>query len=271
MRPIRLALLGLAGVAAMQVCQASDSAAINCEEDPGTDPRFALIAAKLPIANGSKVTVQMLLDETRASEEERKQIADFVDGNTVCADGELRKKHWPPEVYAAARENNEKYLVVLADLYGRKLTYGDANRQLKANGSELVNKVAAIVQRIKTEHEAQSVAATQQKAAEIERARQDAEAPAQRDRQAQVQEAAEARALAQRSVQAQEAAALAQMQGAWAQDDLAQQMRMQMQMQPLQLLQPFRPMGLPRPLSMPQPPVRTNCTRFGNYVSCSSQ
>jgi hypothetical protein len=134
-------LLGLASVAAMQICQALDSGPMNCDEDPGTDPHFALIAAKLPIADGSKVTVQMLSDETKATDEERKQLSDFVDGNTVCADGLLRKKHWPPEVYAAAMENNQKFVVVLADLYSRKLTYGEANRQLKANASELLSKV----------------------------------------------------------------------------------------------------------------------------------
>jgi pyruvate kinase len=122
----------------------------NClaqEEDPSlacgkalaTDARFSLIATKMPLAGLENITLEMLADESKPTDAERKQLAGYVLARNDClnAGAEFRKTHYPVEVIAAMLEANDKILDMTAELYNRKITFGASNKQLQSIVSDL--------------------------------------------------------------------------------------------------------------------------------------
>ena len=223
-------------------CYAQQDPSIGCNRDLAADPRFASIADKLPLAGISEMTFEMLANEKSPNAKERKAISDWASSHKECTKlGEtFRQQNYPPQVIALLIEADNSVVAVAADLYNRKLTYGAANKRLQSNLDDFRNRLAAIVQQIKNQREAQ-----RQEAA----ARQAAKEQAQQAQQAQ--EALEAqRASNQAELQAQQ----------------ADQARRQAVIQ--QLLRNMQPQPLPNPYL---PKSTTNCTAFGNQINCTTR
>jgi hypothetical protein len=223
---------------------------IACGKALATDARFSLIAKKTPVAGIENISLEMLADESKPNDAERKQLAAYVlAGNDCSNEGtEFRKAHYPPEIIAAMLEAHDKSLDTAADLYNRKISFGAFNKQLQSIASELRTKVAAIVQRIQSERAAQQQSsATQAGAAAQEKA--------DRERAIQAQEA---------SARAQEATAQAQQEAVRQQQAAAEEQRRQA------LLQFFANSYKPIQLPPVRPATQTNCIASGNSVNCTT-
>jgi hypothetical protein len=208
---------------------------IPCVRKLGDDPRFSLIAPKLPLGGFDKMTLQMLADQTKPTEVEREQISEYVLAKDECGKvGEqFRRANYPVEVNAALADAIDKGLALMADLYDRKLTYGEANKQTQSIASELRNKIASVIQRMK-------------------------------DEQAARQQTANRQASEERATRAQEAMAAAQQEAVRQQQATAEQQRRQALLQ--FFLNSYKPIQLPPVRS----PTQTNCIRAGNSINCTT-
>ena len=257
MRIAILLLIGSGWILPITNCLAQEDPSIACGKAHAADARFSLIAKKMPLAGIENISLEMLADESKPNDAERKQLAAYALARNDCLNEgtEFRKAHYPPEIIAAMLEANDKILDAAADLYNRKITFGAWNKQLQSIVSDLRNKVAAVVQRIQSERAAQQQSsATQANAAAQEKSDRD-RALAERERAIQAQEA---------SARAQEAMAEAQQEAVRQQQAAAEQQRRQAVLQ--LFANSYKPIQLP-PI---RPATQTNCIANGNAVNCTT-
>ena len=230
---------------------------IACGKALADDARFSLIVKKMPLAGLEKISLEMLADETKPTDAERKQLAVWVLARNECLDSgtEYRKAHYPPEIIAAMLESNDKILDGTAELYSRKLTFGAWNKQLQSIVSDLRTKVAAIAQRIQTERAAQEQSAARQASTAAQEKAEQNRAATEHDRAIAAQEAA---------ARAQEAMAAAQQEAVRQQQAAAEQQRRQAALQ--LFANSYKPIQLP-PV---RPATQTNCIAVGNGVNCTT-
>lgn len=229
-------------------CFAQQDPSAVCNRDLAADARFASIADKLPLAGISEMTFEMLANEKSPNAKEQKAIADWVSSHKECTKlGEaFRQQNYPPQVIALLIEADNSVVAVAADLFNRKLTYGAANKRMQSNLDDFRNRLAAFVQQIKSQQEAQRQAQDAEKAAQQ---RDAAARQAAQDQAQQAQQALEAQQAQQRAAQA---------------DAARRQILMQM-------IQNNKPTPIV-PYQMPvKPTYNTYCSRIGDQVNCTTQ
>lgn len=234
-------------------CYAQQDPSIVCNRDLAADPRLTSIADKLPLAGISEMTFEMLANEKYPDAKERKAISEWVSSHKECVKtGEtFRQQNYPPQVIALLIEADNSVVAVAADLYNRKLRYGEANKRFQSNLDVFRNRLAAIVQQITSQREAQ------QQAQDAEKAAQQRDSAARQAAQEQSQQALQA----QQALEAQRARNQAELQA-----QQAEEARRQAVMQ--QILRNMQTQPLPNPYL---PKSTTNCTAFGNQMNCTTR
>jgi len=218
--------------------QTQQDPTIDCGRKLANEPRFAAIAAKLPLASMSDMTLEMLANQKRPTLPERKAIAGWVQAHEECikAGQEYRQRNYPPQIIALVAQADDNVFRIAADLYSGTVTYGQANKRLLDVADDVRNKIAAIVEQIQNQSAAEQQA--QKRAVEAQQAAR------QRDEAAQQAAQEQAAQEWQAQVKAAQRQAVVQM-----------------------LLRNMHPYQI----RMPPPAIQTNCSRYGNQVSCTTQ
>jgi hypothetical protein len=232
---------------------AASDPSVECGQQLAKQPQFSLIAKKVPLTSIKDMTFDMLSNDSKPTPADRTQIHDWVTAHQECIrqGDDFRKTNYPPEVAAIVGEIDNKMIGVVADLYAKKLTYGQANKQLQAIFDDFTVRLSVIVQRV----QADKLAADQ--AQKAQQAQQAAAQAAQEQQQ---------RDIAARAQQA-ELDRQAQAQQAQAQADAA---RRQAALQYLSSHPIVAPQATFTPLPT-QTQTRTNCQTYGNQTNCTAQ
>jgi hypothetical protein len=211
---------------------------LQCIWDLAADPQFSDIASKLPLRDMSAISFSMLADETRPNPKERKEIGDWFDRRDECIkSGEaLHRAQWPPELFQLANEGAAGVKAIGVDLYNKKITFGEANKQIQLLGDSIKAKMIPIVKQYQAEIAAQKAATELQ-------ARQGQEA-------------------ATRQVAEEQANANAQS----AQEQALKQQRAQLFLNYMRAVRP-PPLQVPQMQPMPKS-YYSNCTTSGQNTNC---
>lgn len=213
-------------------------------------PRFSLIAKKLPIVDIREVSFENLANKSMPSEKERRALADWVEAHKACfqVGAEYAKEHYPSQIGAIAIEEDNRITAVIASLFNKEITYGFANKQIQSIVDDIRNRETAITEQVQQDK------INQQFAQELTQKQQKEQESAKRiyDR----------RVIEQRQAQAEE-----QLQQQQAQEDAqTRQLKSQMLMNMINNNKPYQ---LPMPMPI-RPAVRTNCSQFGNQLTCTT-
>ena len=241
-------LLFVALLASPLASMAEEDPSIACNRELAGGAAYSSIASRLPLDSMLNVSFAMLADDKKPDAAQRKAIASWATAHKECGQlGEaFRTEHYPPQVTATAVEADNQLLGIAADLYNRKFTFGDANKQIQRTGDEFRKRLAVFVQE-----------ATTQKAAEQQRNQELQAAQARQDE-------ANRQAAAIANQQARERQAAREEQMDFARRQAAAQIIMNN-------MNANRPAPLV-PYLIPQRPITTtNCMRNGEQMSCTSQ
>jgi hypothetical protein len=208
-----------------------------CIWNLAADSRYSEIAAKLPLKDVTTISFSMLADESRPTVIERKEIGDWFDRREECvkAGEALHRAQWPPELFQLGNEGSAGLKAIGVELYNRKITFGEANRQIEQLGNSIKARMIPIIKQYQAELAAQK--------AEVERKR---EAQAQLASQQQTQYEVQIRTDA-----AQEQAARLQRAQLFMNYIQAQQQQLRNQV-------------------APRPTYNTNCTTAGSSTNCTT-
>jgi hypothetical protein len=210
---------------------------LTCLHDVASDSQFKEIAAKLPLEPAASITFAMLADESRPTPKERNEIGAYFDKRDEClkASDAMHRAKWPPELYALGNEGSSRSKAIGADLYNRKITFGEANKQIEVLINDAQARIAVIVKHYQAE-----IAAI--KAADAQRAEERQQVAQLRMDQAQAQ------------ARAQEA-----------QEDANRRQRALLFLNYMRANQPVY-----HPVPMPQIPktYTTDCNTSGSYTNC---
>jgi hypothetical protein len=220
---------------------AEENPAVACIEQLVTEPSFAPIANKLPLGDMSDISFEKLAIKAKPTKKESKLIAEWAEVHSSCFNQGLKyaKTNYPPQVVALAIEANNREIAVVASLFNKEISYGEANKQIQAIADDFRNKVTAVVEQIKSEQ------ATKQLAQDQAKKSQDTQEAAQQESDRRFAAQQQAQADAQRR-------------------QLAAQMLLNSMRTPL--IAPIVPYQMPV-----RPSVNTNCYQNGNQISCTSQ
>ncbi len=208
-------------------------------------------------------TLDKLSDKSKPSASERKILAEAISAVQACeAQGEQwRARNMPASLIQIRREHANSTVLLAADLYAGKLTYGDHNRRDFALAEEMKTKWSAEMTALKLK-EIERVETAQKAAAVSESERQRMVAAEESARQAQA-------AAEQGERQRQAAAAEAQeRQRQQAIADRNEETRRQIILQSMKNQPP--PFQLPMPAPI-RPAVTTNCTTSGGQTTCTTR
>jgi hypothetical protein len=236
-RTIALGLMLAASSAGLADPEMDPSA--TCSLDLAKKPELAQISDKLPLGDASNITFAMLANDSVPTPQEQREIAKWFEGREECKKlGEsYRLTHYPPEINIQLDQTMSAINMIGVDLFKSKISYGEANKRISAQFTELMAKSTEIIRRLNQETQAQ------------------------RDQSAVEHNQAEERRL-QAANQERQAVAQAE-----------EQRRQRLQMI-LNYTQANRYV-LPPPPQLPplqsRPSVTTNCTQNGNQTNCTSQ
>jgi hypothetical protein len=249
--PIRAGLLavlvgGLLGlfvlVRPVRAQAAATDPFVQCVKGFTAEAHYASIAAKLPLADINSISFGMLADQSKPTPQERQDIAEWFDRRDACwkSTAEYHAEAWPPEFIQVADESTAALKAIGVDLYNRRISYGEANRQIQDVGNSTKAKVAILVKQFQADAVGQ-----QARAAELVEKRRDSE-----DRKL-AEDLRFSNAVAER-------------------EEAARQQRTQMWLNYMRSIQPA-PIQMP-PLQIPPVPhtYNTLCTGNGNMVNCTT-
>ncbi len=230
---------------------------IICLRKLSGDQRFGPLANKLPIVEVRDMTFEMLANQALPNKKEQGAIAEWINARKECvkAGDAYHQQNYPPQLTALLTGGENSAAGLAADLYNRKLTYGAFNKRRQEIADDVTNKVVALVQQIKAQHEAA------QQAQDAEKAAQERDAAARKATLEQAQQSQQA----QRDLEAQRARQQAELQ-AQQQAQQADAMRRQFAAQYL-----LNNMNKPPLFKPPPAPVTTNCSSFGNQINCTTR
>jgi hypothetical protein len=223
---------------------------LACVRILSIDAQFEGLSKKLPIYDMKTISFAMLADSSIPTPQERKNLLAWFDRRDKCwTDSEpLHRAQWPAEIFQLSQEGNAAIHNIGLDLYHRKITFGEANRQIQDRGNEISGKVVPIVKRYQEEIAAQ-------KAAQAQIAARKQEAAEQRAAQQQANYQAQEQFVAAR----QQADQMQRRQLFMGYLGAMQQQQMQLrQQQAQQLQQQFAP----------KPTYQTNCSTVGSSTDC---
>jgi hypothetical protein len=111
---------------------------LDCTEQIAKDPQYAELAKKLPIKDG-QISQQMLANDSVAMSKELPAIKSLYDRHKKCWEdsADFRKLHLPPEALKIVNDGGAAMFGIGADLYKKKISYGEANKRLAAAGSSV--------------------------------------------------------------------------------------------------------------------------------------
>src|ERR1035438_6009152 len=107
-----------------------------CMRELAVDPKYSDIAEKLPLADMTTISFKMLADQTIPTPKEREEISDWFDKRDKCLkNGETyHRANYPPELNQLGNEGSAGVKAIGVDLYNRKITFGQANKQIQDLG-----------------------------------------------------------------------------------------------------------------------------------------
>ena len=228
MRPLAMTLLLLIH----GLCDAQQTSLASCIDKLAADPGFAQLAGKLAVGAATD-KAPTIVDTSLANNTERQVIAEWAAARAEClkADSRYGNAVYRPPLQAFGIDAENKVMAAAVELYDRKISFGEFNRQRQAIAEELRGKAAHLRQEIQSQRTAQEQADRQTRERE--------------QMQREVDEAERQAALARRQAeQAQEATARL-------------------------TTRPSRPDGARRHELAPIVPYR-NCFRFGSRITCTS-
>ena len=141
-------------------CCAQQDALALCLAGLVDDPRFGLIAGKVAVGDFSDPTFAMLADRSTASTKEKQAISQWAAARSECVKAEARYGNalYRPPIQAFRIEAENGAIAAAVDLYDRKTTFGEFNRQLRAIAGDLRAKIAALGLQIREQWLAQGQA-----------------------------------------------------------------------------------------------------------------
>lgn len=227
-------------------CLAQVDPLLLCLTGLSTDPRFAPIASKVAIGTVSETTFPMLADSTLANNSEKKTISDWAAARKDCvkAGDDYWKTNYPPQIHALAIEAENNMMANAAEIYNRKITFGEFNKRRQSLADELRIKVAAIVQQILSERDSKQQAL--QQARDAQEAAQQRDAIARQEAQRQFEQAKAAQEIAMR-----------------------RQAALQIFLRNTRPPEPFQPVPF-TPMQIPKT-TTTNCYTIGNQWQCTTR
>ena len=241
------------------ISYAQEDPTITCLKNFVGDQRFSPIENKLSLADARDTTFEMLANQALPSKKEQEAIAAWVTARKECVkEGDaFHRQNYPLQIVTIVTEGENNIGAIAADLYNRKLTYGNFNKRRQGIADDVMNKVAAVAQQMKTQQELQQKTEQQAKKQDDQRAQDAALAAQQRDM-------AEQRAVNERTYRAQQAQKQQDdLQRRQASDTLLNNILLNnMRPQPYQAIQPF---------PMPAPSTNTNCYQTGNQLNCTTR
>jgi len=217
------------------------------------DIQFENLSKKLPLYDMTTISFAMLADGSLPTPQERKDLLAWFDRRDKCwKDSEpLHQAQWPAEIFQLSQEGNATIHAIGLELYHRKITFGEANKEIENGGNAARAKLIPIIKRYQDEIAAQKAAAAQMAAQ-----KQDASDRLAAQRQANYQAQEQFAAAQEQADQMQRRQLFMNYFGAMQQQQV--QLRQQ---QAQQLQQQFAP----------KPTYRTNCSTVGNSTDCTTR
>ena len=158
---ITVAVIGLTGCQAqMHQSNTSTPAPLNygtvCFDDLRTKPELSAIAGKVALGRLGQQTFALFGDTTKPTDEEKAAILVWVNARQACY--QLARQwqietNMPPHFVAMNENSWSNSILMIADLYNGKMTYGEYARARAEAGSKFQQQWAAEVQRLQ-EHQA---------------------------------------------------------------------------------------------------------------------
>jgi hypothetical protein len=124
---------------------------VACYSELTYRPEFSAIANKVALDDPTKQTLEMLSNTTRASDGEKTALAAWVRAKQQCND---LTRHWrtqinmPGQLVAISENVMSTFMVLTADLYNSKYTYGEYAKARAESGSKFQRQWADAVQNL---------------------------------------------------------------------------------------------------------------------------
>lgn len=207
----------------------------------------------MPLDDLTIISFSMLANNALPTPQERKNIEAWFDKRDQCwkLGDPVHATNWPQGLYQLSQVWNTQFHKVGLQLYSRKITFGEADRQIQDLADNYKAQAIQILKQYKSDIDAQK-AATEQLAQQKQEAADRLSAQQRADYVAQEQ-AASAQAEAERQRRAQ------------ALVNYFQSVNQNLQQQQQQQRQAFLDSIKPKPTYM------TNCSTFGNNTTCTTQ
>ena len=127
------------------------------------DIEFEGLSKKLPLYDMTTITFAMLADSSLPTPKERKDLLAWFDRRDRCwkESEALHQAQWPAEIFQLSQEGNAAIHTIGLELYHRKITFGEANKQIENGGNAVRAKLIPIIKRYQDEIAAQKAAAAQ--------------------------------------------------------------------------------------------------------------
>jgi len=121
-----------------------------CLDKLAADPAYAVLAGKLALGANPKPVSAKDAESAVVSDKERPLIARWAAARAEClkADSRFGNDAYRPPLQAYGLEAENKVLAATEQLYDRKLTFADYNRQREAIAAELRDRKAQLNRRI---------------------------------------------------------------------------------------------------------------------------
>lgn len=175
--------IGLANKATAEISVADCEAQIVANKD------LQILKGKIDLLNTANQPIEILANSKVPSNKEKAAIALWVEEQKRCsAPGIEYHKSQSPEVGAIYEQAYSELFISAADLYQRKITYGDFARATVRRHQEVRERIAAVIARFREQQQRQQAEKEQREAWERQQAdNQQREALAQQ-RQLQIQQ-----------------------------------------------------------------------------------
>ena len=109
------------------------------------------------------ITFAMLADSSLPTPKEHESLLAWLDRRDRCwkESEALHQAQWPAEIFELSQEGNAAIHTIGLELYHRKITFGEANKQIENGGNAVRAKLIPIIKRYQDEIAAQKAAAAQ--------------------------------------------------------------------------------------------------------------
>lgn len=117
------------------------------------DDKFPAISSKISIAVVTDTTLTMLADESLATPEEQHALSEWIDARAACvrSGDNWRQQNYPPQIYALALEGESRVRMLAADLYGRRISFGEFNKRRLALADDIRARLASVLQQLQAQ------------------------------------------------------------------------------------------------------------------------